>query len=401
MLSRRGFLKTSSLVSLSPFVPSMLATAARAATAAPDAKALVVIQLDGGNDGLNTVVPVGDDDYGRNREKLRLDAGRLHRIDDRFGLHPSMGAAKELFDEGQLAIVQGVGYPNPSRSHFRSMRIWQTARFDEDQHDGYGWLGRALDRRADEAGGPAEAGSIYVGEEETPVALWGRRSAAMSLSRAADLELQLDGVASSVPPSPAAGNSLDQFVSRQVLAAYAAAGEFANQQAKKAGPTGGYPDTEVASRLQLVSQLLHSGSQARVFYTVHSGFDTHSNQLFTHARLLGELAEALKAFLHDLRASQLDNRVVVLAFSEFGRRVKENDSQGTDHGAAGPVFLAGRPVAGGLIGNAPSLSQLDDGDLRVTTDFRQVYATILKEWLGVSAQDTLDSPFDPLPIFAA
>lgn len=399
MISRRSFLKTSSLVSFSPFVPSMLTTAARAASAAPDAKVLVVIQLDGGNDGLNTVVPWGDDDYGRNREKLRLDAGRLHRIDDHAGLHPSMGAAKELFDEGQLTIVQGVGYPNPNRSHFRSMRIWHTARFDDDQHDGYGWLGRALDRRA-EADSSAEAGSIYVGEQETPVALWGRRSAAISLARATDLELQLNGVAADMPP--AAGNSLDQFVSRQVLAAYAAAGEFANQQAKKnAGPGGSYPDSELASRLQLVSQLLHSGSQARVFYTIQSGYDTHSNQLFTHARLLGEFAEALKAFLHDLRASQLDDRVVVLAFSEFGRRVKENDSQGTDHGAAGPVFLAGRPVGGGLIGAAPSLSQLDDGDLRATTDFRQVYATIRQEWLEVSAQDTLESTFDPLQIFDA
>ena len=398
MLSRRSFLKASSLISLSPFVPSMLATAARAASAAPDARTLVVIQLDGGNDGLNTIVPYGDDGYARHRQKLRLDIARLHRLDDHVGFHPSMRAAKALFDEGQLAIVQGVGYPNPSRSHFRSMRIWQTARFDDDQHDGYGWLGRALDRRSQQA----DAGAIFVGEQETPVALWSRRSEAMSLSRAADLELDLNAAAAAPPSSPMVEKSLDQFVSRQVLSAYAAASEFADHQAKtKALRAISYPDTALASRLRLISQLLHSGSQARVFYTVQSGYDTHSNQLLTHNRLLREFADALKAFLDDLRASQLDDRVAVLAFSEFGRRVQENDSQGTDHGTAGPVFLAGRPIRGGLIGSAPSLSELEDGDLKAQADFRQVYATILETWLGVAARDILDSSFATLPIFDA
>jgi uncharacterized protein (DUF1501 family) len=402
LLSRRNFLRTSSLISLAPLVPSTLAQAARAASTDPDNQVLVVIQLDGGNDGLNTIVPHGDDGYGRSRDKLRLDPAGLHRIDDHVGLHASMGAAKELYDEGQLAIVQGVSYPNPSRSHFRSMKIWQTARVHEDQQDGYGWLGRALDRRVGQQHGSSEAGAIYVGEQETPVALWGRRSAATSLSRAADLELQLDAAAASLPSSPAAEGSLDQFVSRQVLSAYETAGEFAQHQARSpAGPGSGYPPTELGSRMRLISQLLHSGSQARVFYTAQTGYDTHSQQLFTHARLLREFSDALKAFVHDLRASGLDERVVVLAFSEFGRRVKENDSQGTDHGTAGPVFLAGSPVQGGLLGNRADLSQLEDGDLKVQADFRQVYATILDKWLNISSRDVLGSSFDTLPILKA
>lgn len=402
MLSRRQFLQTGSLVTLGPLVPRMLVQAARAASAESDSSVLVVIQLDGGNDGLNTVVPYGDDGYGRNRDQLRLDQAGLHQIDDHVGLHASMRAAKDLYAEGQLAIVQGVGYPNPSRSHFRSMRIWQTAFVQDAQQDGYGWLGRSLDRGVRSPQGSAEADAIYVGEQETPTALWGRRSAAMSLSRAADLELRLGAAPASLPSAAATvEGSLRQFVSRETLSAYATAGEFARHQASLPAGSGGYPETELGSRLRLISQLLRSGSQARVFYTVQTGYDTHSQQLFMHARLLRQFADALKAFVHDLRASKLHERVVVLAFSEFGRRVKENDSQGTDHGTAGPVFLAGRAVKGGLLGDHADLSQLEDGDLKVQIDFRQVYATILDKWLNVPSRDVLGVSFDTLPIIRA
>src|SRR5690606_19205628 len=188
MFDRRKFLFGSgALVSLAPLVPSMLCRAARAAGAETDARVLVVIQLDGGNDGLNTVVPYADDGYGRARNKLRLAANTIHKLDDRVGLHPRMAPAKQLFDDGRLTIVQGVGYPNPDRSHFRSMRIWQTARFDDDAHDSYGWLGRAMDSRV--TGGSADARAYYVGDEQTPVALWGPRSTAVGLSKIEDLTL--------------------------------------------------------------------------------------------------------------------------------------------------------------------------------------------------------------------
>jgi uncharacterized protein (DUF1501 family) len=407
MISRRQFLQHSSLVSLSPIVPCMLCRAAATATADPDERVLVVVQLDGGNDGLNTVVPHADNGYARARVKLRLDANKLYKLDDSVGLHPNMRAAKDLFDNGRLAIVQGVGYPNPDRSHFRSMKIWQTARFDDDQHDGYGWLGQALDSQHGREPGSAAAGAIYVGEQETPVALWGRRSVATALSRADDLKLQspvATGAAPSPNPSPADGGggheiALRQFVTGQVLSAYAAADEFRRRRLKTQTTDGvEYPDTKLASRLKLISQLIQSGSRTRVFYTLQTGYDTHSAQLYAHARLLREFSGAVKALLDDLQAVRLADRVVVLAFSEFGRRVKENDSQGTDHGTAGPVFLAGFPIRGGLIGAAPDLSNLAGGDLKMQCDFRAVYATILDQWLGVSSAAILGSSFAALPI---
>ncbi len=402
MLSRRKFLQASSLVSLSPILPSILGNTARAAAAEPDARALVVVQLDGGNDGINTVVPYADDGYGRARVKLRLENDKLHKLDDRVALHPRMNDAKELFDDGRLCIVQGVGYPNPDRSHFRSMRIWQTASFDDDRHDAYGWLGGALDQWALTQKEGAVANAIYVGEQETPVALWSRRSVATALTATEDLRLTLP---METAPGPANGqrssSALEQFVSKQVLSAYEAAGEFTRRQS--AQPIGGgsdYPDTELASQLKLVSQLLQSGVNSRVFYTTQSGYDTHSAQLYKHSRLLREFAGALKAFCDDLKSAKLDDRVIVLAFSEFGRRVKENDSHGTDHGTAGPVFLAGTPVKGGLLGAAPDLANLDGGDLKMQIDFRQVYAAILDDWLEVDSKSVLGESFEKVGVLA-
>lgn len=398
MLSRRTFLKASSLVSLSPVLPRILGKTARAAAAGPDARVLVVIQLDGGNDGINTVVPHADDAYGRSRIKLRLDPKELHQLDDRVALHDSMRGAKELFDDGRLCVVQNVGYPNPDRSHFRSMKIWQTARFDQEQYDHYGWLGTALDQQA----GQANASAIYVGEEQTPVALWGRRSSATALAAAQDLELTLNvqpGSQHHAGPKQEEA-SLAPFVSKQVLSAYAAADEFARHSSQRAAGGSTYPDTTLAAQLKLVSQLLQSGMHGRVFYTVQGGYDTHAAQTYTHWRLLREFSGAVKAFLDDLKSVGLDDRVVLLAFSEFGRRLKENDSQGTDHGAAGPVFLAGKPVRAGLVGEAPNLTDLDDGDIKMQIDFRQVYATLLDDWLSVDSKAVLGGAFEKAPVLA-
>jgi uncharacterized protein (DUF1501 family) len=385
MISRRQFIsRSSSLIALSPLVPTMLCRAAEAATAKPDAKVLVVIQLDGGNDGINTVVPYSDDGYNRARNKIRLEARELHKLNDQVGLHPQMRSAKSLFDDGRLAVVQGVGYPNPDRSHFRSMRIWQTASMDDSDHNTNGWLGQSLDSKPiDQAAG--EASAIYVGAEQTPVALWGRRSTATALSRMEDLTLQGDfGVNSNVGPNDSLNESMQQFVTRQVLSAFASAEQFKQQErAQKVDQSARYPDNALGARLALMARLLKSGSQARVFYTSQSGYDTHAAQLQTHANLLSELSSALKAFLDDLRSAKLEDRVLVMAFSEFGRRVEENDSQGTDHGTAGPVFLAGPAVTPGLHGATPSLSKLTDGDLTFAIDFREIYATIVDQWLDL------------------
>jgi uncharacterized protein (DUF1501 family) len=405
MLSRRRFiLQSSSLISLSPLVPTMLCQAAQAAPLQSDGRVLVVIQLDGGNDGINTVVPYADDGYAKARVKLRLETHELHKLDDHVGLHPRMRSAKALFDDGRLAILQGVGYPNPDKSHFRSMRIWQTASMDDAAHNSYGWLGQALDRSAAERDS-GEAAAIYVGEEQTPVALWGRRSAATTLSRLDDLTLTR-GAGQAIAASPAElsameAGSLQQFVTRQVLSAYAAAEQFRRQDlATRQSHPSKYPENALAGRLELIARLLKSGSRSRVFYTAQSGYDTHASQSQTQAELLGELSSALKAFLDDLKEAKLDDRVLVLAFSEFGRRVEENDSQGTDHGTAGPVLLAGPGVKPGLHGRPPSLSDLVAGDLKSSIDFREVYSTVLDKWLGLRAPDSL-TDFKELSVLRA
>jgi uncharacterized protein (DUF1501 family) len=405
MVSRREFLRASSIVSLSPLVPGMLCRAARAAGAAADAPVLVVIQLDGGNDGLNTVVPYADDAYARLRPKLHVPAERILKLDDHVGLHPQMRAAKELFDDGRLAVVQGVGYPNPDRSHFRSMRIWQTASFDDLNHNGYGWLGRAMDARiearamtgaisSDPAG---DASLVYVGEGETPVALWARRAAATSMSRIDDLVMT--SAPGRISATTAADADVRQFVTRQVLSAHASAKELSRRRSVNTLKNAKYPDSSLAENLQVVSQLIQSGAQARVYYAAQNGYDTHAAQQFTHANLLGQFSLALKAFLDDLHDAGLAERVVVLAFSEFGRRAAENDSQGTDHGAAGPVFVAGAPVRGGLVGAAPDLANLEAGDVRMELDFRHIYATLLDDWLSVDSGEVLGDNFGSVRIF--
>lgn len=395
MTSRRDFLKTTSLVSLAPVLPVVLGNTARAAGKDKDDTVLVVVQLQGGNDGINTVVPFDDDGYGRSRKRLRLKTNDLHKLDDHVGLHSSMEAAKELFDDGRMSIIQGVGYPNPDRSHFRSMKIWQTASLDTADHTGYGWLGSALDHGGNDA---VDADAVFVGESEMPPALWGRRSSAITLAKAEDLQLELASQISFDKSAVANGDDLKQFVQRQTTSAYKAAAVFAEQNGDESQAS--YPSSSLAQKLKLISAMLRGGNPARVFYAVQGGYDTHADQRFTHSRLLRNFSRATKAFLDDLKSSAIDQRVVVLAFSEFGRRVAENDSAGTDHGTAGPVFLAGSPVAGGLVGAAPDLSDLVDGDVKSGIDFRQIYGTVLQQWLDIPAERILRGKYEPLDLFA-
>ncbi len=241
--------------------------------------------------------------------------------------------------------------------------------------------------------------AIFVGDQESPAAVCGRRSSAMALSR--DDEMRLDWEPQAIcNQSVASSGVLHQFVQKEVASAYIAAADFSNQTTRGKSNSQLYPKSRLGAQLSLVSQLISSGSQARVFYTVQNGYDTHAAQLYVHADLLREFSDAVSAFLNDLKRQNLDDRVVVLAFSEFGRRIRENDSQGTDHGTVGPVFLAGSPVRGGLYGAAADLSNLDQGDLRVQIDFRQVYATILDAWLGVASKGILGGDFEKLSLVA-
>ncbi len=398
MITRRDFLarglRDSSLIALAPTLPGFLARTALAAPPAKDGRILVVVQLDGGNDGINTVVPFKDDGYARYRKAIRLPEKRLVKINGEVGLHPAMGAAGKLLDSGWLAIVPGVGYPNPNRSHFRSREIWQSARFDPLDHTGLGWIGRALDggpRPVD--GAPA---ALLIGPDSPPPALRGRRSVSAALDRLDDYVLtDKDEAAGSIE---AHADELSQFLRRSLLDAYATADRL-EAIAKFNEARTSYPESALAERLRLTARLIKAGLGTRVYYLEQGDYDTHGHQVARHAPLLEDLSGSLKAFLDDLAASRLADRVVVMVFSEFGRRVAENGSMGTDHGTAGPVLLAGSQVRPGLIGSYPSLTDLVDGDLKMTVDFRSVYATLLQNWLGLPTREALGDDFEPLPLF--
>ena len=409
MLTRRDLFKKTldgaALVALSPTVPTFLARTARAAEPSRDGRVLVVIQLDGGNDAINTLVPFRDEGYAKNRNALRLDQKNLIKVNGDVGLHPALREMGKLLESGQLALVPGVGYPNPNRSHFESMAIWHSARLDPEEHAGPGWIGRGLDAQYE--GGKERTGgasALFVGDGTPPPSLRARRAATSSLDRLDDLVLpegwsRAPGGVS--PAAPTGGDDLDQYVRRSVLDAYAASKRVAELTGKRAEGDARYPGTTLAGRLQTVARLLKADLGARVFYTVQGGYDTHAGQSNTHYSLLFELAGAVKAFLDDLAAAKLADRVVVLGFSEFGRRVAENSSAGTDHGTAGLVFLAGPGVKGGVHGKVPSLTDLVDGDPKITTDFRRVYAAVLDGWMGLPSRAALGAAFEPMDLFRA
>jgi uncharacterized protein (DUF1501 family) len=388
MLTRRAFLRSSSLFALAPAVPLFIARTARAATADKDAHVLVVVQLDGGNDALNTVVPHADPAYEKLRPTLKVAKKDLVKLTDTLGLHPSLKPLGKLLDAGQLAVMPGVGYPNPNRSHFESMAIWHTARFDDEELRSYGWLGRALD---------PSVGTAYMVGGAVPTALRGRRSSAVALSRIEDI-LLADSTAARQSTGPESSDDLLAFVRRQAVDAHAAADQLAKLNRSDIGAR--YPGTGLAERLKLMARLLKAELGARVFYTSQPGYDTHANQRFNHAGLLNEFAGAVTAFFEDLQGAKLADRVTLLAFSEFGRTIKENGSAGTDHGTAGVVFVAGPAVTGGILGSMPNLTELDRGELKMTTDFRRVYATVLSDWLGLPSEG-LGGTFEALPLFRA
>jgi uncharacterized protein (DUF1501 family) len=407
VITRRCFfargLRDSTLIALAPTLPGFLARTAHATGPEKDGRILVVVQLDGGNDGINTVVPFRDEGYAKYRKALSLPEKRLIPVDGEVGLHPAMRDAGRLLESGRLAIVPGVGYPNPSRSHFRSMAIWQSARLDEGDHTGLGWVGRGLDEGPPTRGGAPAA--LLIGPDSPPSAIRGRRSVSAALDRLDDYAL-IDKEAESRPiGSSSAGDDLGQFLRRSLLDAYTTAGrleavgEARGDARGDARDDAAYPESELARRLKLTARVIKAGLGTRVYYLEQGGYDTHGHQLPRHAPLLEELSASLRAFLDDLAAARLADRVLVLVFSEFGRRVAENGSKGTDHGTAGPVLLAGPCVRPGLHGAYPSLTDLVDGDLKIAVDFRRVYATVLTSWLGLPSEKALGGAFEPLPLF--
>jgi uncharacterized protein (DUF1501 family) len=385
MFTRRSFLKASSVVALSATVPLFLQRAA----AAPDndARVLVVVEMDGGNDALNTVIPHADAEYAKLRPRLKVDPKRVIKVTDGVGLHPALKPLDKLLAAGQLAVLPGVGYPNPNRSHFESMAMWHTARFDEAELRGYGWLGRAMD---------PSAGNLFAVGGDVPTALRGRRSSAVAFKRIEEV-LLTDPAAAKASRGTDTADDLLAYVRRQAADAHAAADKLAALTKDKGGPT--YPQSELAQRLKMAAKLLKADVGARVFYTSQGSYDTHSQQTFTHAELLADFAAAVAAFFNDLKDSKLADRVTLLSFSEFGRTIQENGSAGTDHGTAGACFMAGPTVAGGLVGSMPSLTDLEKGEPKMTTDFRRIYHGVLTDWMSLPADDGAKG-LDKLKVFA-
>ena len=382
----------------------------------PDGRILVVIQLGGGNDGLNTVVPHGMDEYYRARPQLGIPRDKLIKINDTVGLHPGLAKLKEIYDRGQLAIIQGVGYPNPDRSHFRSMEIWHTAD-PQSQTVTYGWLGRYLDNACPGCDPKRNQinplAGINVGGWMPP-ALKSQRGLSIALDDPdsfrwvplATDERDAKQTAGTFEKlnSTVAQNLKDphlarlDFLSRVAMNADASSDRVRAVLAKSRRSESNYPTTGLARQLQLVARLIAGEIDTRVYYVSMGGFDTHANQAGPHERLLTEFAEAVAAFQADLQKQGNAHRVLTMTFSEFGRRVAENGSGGTDHGAAAPLFITGPAVKGGVYGPHPSLApgDLDRGDLKFGTDFRQVYATVLENWLGASSAPILGSAFAKL-----
>lgn len=401
--SRREFLSSSisaaTLAATGLSVPGFLARTARAAAGDAalrrDDTILVVLQLTGGNDGLNMIVPYRDDLYHRARPTLRIAPDRALRLEDSLGLHSDMTGLKRLYDEGLVEVITNVGYPNPDRSHFRSMDIWHTASLSpETAADG--WLGRLVDRRGCpglKSDGPAVAAAsvpyaLHLDNDALPLALKTQQQPVPSIRSIDAFRLRGDADvlsrAIAIPREAEAGADDLLFVQRTAISSCANARRIEMVAADRAARSP-YPGFGLATRLQQIAQLIGADFGPRVYYTSLGGFDTHARQGPSHAALMRELSDSLAAFFDDLKSRRLAERVQLLTFSEFGRRVDENGGQGTDHGAAAPVLLVGAGCKAGITGRAPNLKDLGEGDLKHDRDFRSVYGRVLADWLGADA----------------
>jgi uncharacterized protein (DUF1501 family) len=417
-LSRRELLKsavgTSTLFALAPTVPAFLQRAAVAAAATQRRDTvLVVLQLSGGNDGLNTVVPHADDAYGRARRTLRLTQREVHKINDDLGFHPQMSGFARLLSEGRLAIVQGIGYPQSNRNHPVAMRNWHTAH-PNDENCPTGWLGRAIDQLAPP--GAMTVPGVFVAPIQQTLAVRAERAVVPTIREAQDGVLR-------GPAGTAAGIHADRLLAaaevermdqknpllhaaRSSTRAAAIASRRIASVVADAGSTGNYPPLQLAQSLRTVSQLIRADVGIRIFFTELGGggiggFDNHANQRDNHAALLKQLSESVAAFADDLGRDRQLERVVLMTFSEFGRTLTENGRRGTGHGDSQPVFLVGGRLRGGLVGKHPSLTRLDQDAPKFHTDFRRVYATMLDAWLGVDSRPVLGAQYPPLDLFTA
>lgn len=394
IMERRHFLKQTTLASSLFFVPNFVKAFENVATTSLGYKRLVIIQLSGGNDGLNTIIPFNNDVYYRNRPTLGIKKNELINVTDELGFHSNLLPLKKLYDQGQLTIINNVGYPNPNRSHFRSTDIWQTASHS-NQYLQTGWIGRYLDAYAKN---PYNAIEI---DDSLSLALKGQN---------------INGIATKNPQvlfrtsqDPYFKNVLEYYqdehlsehnlgyLYKTMIAAESSA-KYIFEKHRTAPNKQEYPNNEFANQLKTTSKLINSGIETKVFYSSLGGFDTHAGQPNKQSRLLKIYAESIEAFVLDLKQQGTFDDTLILTFSEFGRRVKQNAANGTDHGAANNIFIIGNQLKKpGFFNDLASLSDLDDnGDLKYTVDFRSIYATVLGKWLTVEDETILNKNFSKL-----
>jgi uncharacterized protein (DUF1501 family) len=394
-LTRRGLLRASVALQLLAAGPGVLVRAAMAQGRDDESeRVLVVVQLTGGNDGLNTIVPFANDAYHRARPVLAVPAATVVRLDDEAGLHPALADLEPLWQEGRLAVLRGAGPPSPDRSHFRSMEMWHTGSTDETPPHA-GWLGTAV--RGLPAGAPLPA--ALLGDRNLPLALAGAPSPVPAIPTLKAMDIDAGGPVRSLRHACCETAGREEQAAR-VAQAYRAAFECSErlQRLGSGGDAVGFPAGDPGTGLRLAAQFIGARLGTRVLYVTQGGYDTHAGQERDHPGLLRALAGALAAFQEQLEAQGDGARVLTVVFSEFGRRVRENASGGTDHGAANPVLLVGRPARGGIHGKAPDL-EAGDGDVPVTTDYRRLYATLL-DWMGLDAATVMPGTHECLPLLS-
>jgi len=395
VIKRKEFIQVGSLATASLMLPRFLKAFEGKNMVPAGNKVLVILQLSGGNDGLNTVIPYRNDIYYKSRPRLGIEKSKLFTLTDEVGLHPALGGIKELYDDGSLGILNNVGYPNPDRSHFRSMDIWHTASDSKDYWT-TGWLGRYIDAQCKGCDKPTYALEL---DDMLSLAMKGEEAKAIAMKD----PKRLFGTANQRFFKDVMQNHKDEPGEQPVdylyktLAETISSADYIFEKSKLHPSTADYPKTDLGQSMKTIASLIFSDINTKVYYVSLGSFDTHINQQLQQQNLFTQMSDAVKTFVKDLKANGRFNDVMLMTFSEFGRRVSQNASGGTDHGTANNMFLVGGGLKQkGIINAMPDLADLDEGDLKYKIDFKNVYATILKNWLGADEAAILKKQYDYL-----
>ncbi|HSU29469.1 MAG TPA: DUF1501 domain-containing protein [Chitinophagaceae bacterium] len=394
-IKRKEFIQIGSLATASMMMPKFLKAFEGQAMVPPGNRVMVILQLSGGNDGLNTVIPVRNDIYYRSRPKLGIEKTKALLLTDEVGIHPSLAGFKELFDDGSMGILNNVGYPNPDRSHFRSMDIWHTGS-QSNEYLTNGWVGRYLDAQCSGCDKPTQAIEI---DDVLSLAMKGEHVKGIAVKD----PRRLYGTANEKffrdtlkEHKDEAGDQPVDYLYKTMAETLSSA-DYIFKQSQLHPSQAIYPTTDLGNSFKTIASLIFSDINTKVYYVSLGSFDTHINQEAQQTRLFTEMNDAVKAFVKDLKANNRFNDVMLFTFSEFGRRVEQNASGGTDHGTANNMFLvSGGLKQKGIINALPNLSDLDEGDLKYTVDFKNVYATMLKKWLDTDDKSILGKQYDHL-----